>query len=193
MPSVWSQDLFIQAYRFAAQAHWEKAQLVPGTQIPYLMHFSLVAMEVMAALAVESGLDGNLSVQGALLHDTLEDTDTEYNELVNEFGGRVADAVMALTKDKTVGSGITDRWQQKKLQMAKSLKRIKSQPREVWMIKMADRITNLQPPPQHWTEYKVQRYKLESIEIFESLKDGSAFLSDRLKHKIEIYPYPGEE
>jgi (p)ppGpp synthase/HD superfamily hydrolase len=51
----------------------EKHQLVPGTRIPYLMHFSLVAMELIAALAIESSLDGNLSVQCALLHDTLED------------------------------------------------------------------------------------------------------------------------
>ena len=188
MPSEWSQDLYIQAYRFAAQAHWEKAQLVPGTKIPYLMHFSLVAMEVMAALAVESNLDGNLAVQGALLHDTLEDTDTEYNDLANKFGGNVADAVMALTKDESIGTGITDKWQQEQLRMADSLKRIKSQPKEVWMIKMADRITNLQPPPHHWTEDKVQRYKQESIAILDSLKDGSSFLAERLRHKIEKYP-----
>ena len=52
MASEWSQDIYINAYRFAAEAHWnrKKKQVVPGTDIPYLMHFSLVAMEVIAAL-----------------------------------------------------------------------------------------------------------------------------------------------
>lgn len=59
-----------------------------------------------------------------------------------------------MTKDQTVGADQTDKWERKKLQMQDSLRRIKSQPREVWMVKMADRITNLQPPPGHWSEEK---------------------------------------
>jgi (p)ppGpp synthase/HD superfamily hydrolase len=192
MPTKWSQDLYIQAYRFAAQAHWEKAQLVPGTQIPYLMHFSFVAMEIIAALAVESIADGDLAVQCALLHDTLEDTDATHDDLANKFGSNVADAVAALTKDETIGAESKDKWQRKVLQMADSLKRIKSQPREIWMVKLADRITNLQPPPHFWTMDKVKRYKQESIKIYETLKNGSSFLSDRLKGKIYSYQYLGD-
>ncbi len=191
MPSDWSQDLYIQAYRFAAQAHWERAQLVPGTQIPYLMHFSFVAMEVIAALAVESIMDGDLAVQCALLHDTLEDTDVTHNDLTNKFGIKVADAVAALTKDETIAAESKDKWQRKVLQMADSLKRIKSQPKEIWMVKLADRITNLQPPPHYWTMDKVERYKQESIKIYETLKDGSLFLAHRLKNKINLYGYLG--
>jgi (p)ppGpp synthase/HD superfamily hydrolase len=192
MPSDWSQDLYIQAYRFAAQAHWEKHQRVPGTRIPYLMHFSLVAMEIVAALAVESGLDGDLSVQCALLHDTLEDTDTIYEVLVNHFGAKVADGVAALTKDESIGADAKDPWQRKDMQMADSLKRIKKQPREIWMVKLADRITNLQPPPHNWTQDKVRRYKQEAIEIHEWLREGSPFLADRLKGKIDVYRYLGQ-
>ncbi len=50
MGSDWSPDVYIKAYRYAATAHWnsEKKQLVPGTDLPYLMHFSMVAMEVIA-------------------------------------------------------------------------------------------------------------------------------------------------
>jgi (p)ppGpp synthase/HD superfamily hydrolase len=189
MPSDWSQDAYIQAYRFAAQAHWEKHQLVPGTRIPYLMHFSLVAMEIIAALAIEPSLDGDLSVQCALLHDTLEDTDTAYEDLVHHFGAQVADGVTALTKDPSIGADSKDPWQRKNLQMADSLKRIKKQPREIWMVKLADRITNLQPPPHDWTQDKVQRYKQEAIEIHDWLKEGSPFLADRLKDKINTYRY----
>jgi hypothetical protein len=50
----------------------------------------------------------------------------------------------------------------------------------------------VQPPPHTWTEQKVQRYKKESITIFETLKDGSDFLADRLISKIQSYRYMGD-
>ena len=125
---------------------------VPGTDLPYIMHLSFVAMEVIATLGKERGFDGNLAVQCALLHDTVEDTDTKYNELADKFGSNVADGVNALTKDETIGDNTVEEWHRKKLQMADSLKRIRTQPREIWVVKMADRVTNLQPPPNHWTQ-----------------------------------------
>lgn len=190
MPSTWSQDLYIKAYRFAAEAHWngEHKQVVPGTGIPYLMHFSLVAMEVIAALTFESGLDGDLAVQCALLHDTIEDAGISPEELTESFGYKIADGVLALTKNKTIGADLSDKWERKKLQMEDSLRRIKTQPREIWMVKMVDRITNLQPPPYTWSEEKIQKYKEESNLINDSLKDGSSFIAKRLLEKIKIYP-----
>lgn len=35
-------------------------------------------------------------------------------------------------------------------QMEDSLRHIRLRPKEIWAIKLADRITNLQPPPSHW-------------------------------------------
>ena len=64
MPSDWTPDIYIKAYRFAAIAH--NGQLVPGTELPYIMHLSFVAMEVIATLNREKGFDGNLAVQCAL-------------------------------------------------------------------------------------------------------------------------------
>ena len=185
MTSTWSQDLYIKAYRFAADAH--NGQLFPGTELPYIMHISFVAMEVIAALENDHGLDGNLAVQCALLHDTLEDTCTTYDQLVEKFGVEVADGVNALTKDESVGAELSKQ-KRKKLQMADSLKRIKKQPKEIWMVKLADRITNLQPHPHYWTQDKIGRYKEEAIEIYETLKAGSTFLANRLKGKIDEYP-----
>ncbi len=175
--SDWAPDIYINAYRFAAVAH--NGQTVPGTDLPYIMHLSFVAMEVIATLGKEQGFDGNLAVQCALLHDTVEDTDTEIDDLAEKFGSNVADGVAALTKTL---------WHRKKLQMADSLKRIRKQPREIWVVKMADRVTNLQPPPNYWTQGKVNRYRKEAIEIYKALKGGSPYLSDRLKRKIEAYP-----
>ena len=64
MPNHWSQDTYIKAYRFAAEAH--NGQLVPGTTLPYIMHVSFVAMEITAALSVEPVNNPDLAVQCAL-------------------------------------------------------------------------------------------------------------------------------
>lgn len=189
MASIWSQDVYINAYRFAAEAHWstEKKQIVPGTEIPYLMHFSLVAMEVIAALGVESGLNGNLAVQCALLHDTIEDTNTDYDHLAETFGVEVADGVQALSKNASLGADLP-KLERKKRQMADSLERILKQPKEIWMVKMADRITNLQKPPDYWPLEKINCYRDEAREIQRCLNDASRYLSTRLDDKIKSYP-----
>lgn len=189
MGSDWSPDVYIKAYRYAAAAHWnsDTQQLVSGTDIPYLMHFSMVAMEVIAALGKEPDLDGNLAVQCALLHDTIEDTDTTYDQLIEEFGLAIADGVQALSKDKAVGADLP-KLQRKERQMADSLERVRQQPKEVWMVKMADRITNLQPPPKHWKPEKISRYREEACQIHQALKDASPYLAGRLQEKIDRYP-----
>ena len=172
----WSQEAYIKAYRFAAERH--KGQLVPGTEWSYLAHLSMVSMEIMAALNHEICMDGNLAVQVAILHDTIEDTDTTYEELLSEFGRHVADGVLALTKDKKI---------EKQHQMSDSLRRIKLQHKEIWMVKLADRITNLQPPPSYWTTKKSKKYVDQAKLILNELTLCSAFLSSRLNEKIQAY------
>ncbi len=177
MKPKWSQELYIKAFKFATEAH--KGQPLPGSDLPYIVHIALVSMEIMAALCVEDDLDGNLAIQCALLHDTMEDAGIEYDNLKNEFGIRVADGVKALSKDEAFKS--------KDDRMIDSLERIKKQPKEVWMVKMADRITNLQPPPSHWDQEKILQYKKEAEIIYDHLKDANKFLADRLRHKIDNY------
>ena len=172
----WHQDRYIAAFRFAAGAHQD--QFVPGTRIQYIYHLGLVAMEVIASLGAESGRDEDLAVTVALLHDTLEDTRVTREELEASFGRPVADGVGALTKKEAPGG---------RTKMADSLARIREQPREIWMVKMADRITNLAPPPPHWEPDKIQSYHREAILIYESLREGSSFLAGRLKDKIDAY------
>jgi (p)ppGpp synthase/HD superfamily hydrolase len=176
MQSPWSQDAYITAYRFAARAH--RWQVVPGTAIPYIMHLSFVAMEITAASSRGEQRDWNLAVQCALLHDVLEDTRVRYDQVRQQFGEAVAAGVLALTKDaKLPKSG----------QMPDCLRRIRQQPAEVWMVKLADRITNLQPPPKHWSKQKIRDYHREAIEIRAALKEASPFLADRLSDKIRQY------
>ena len=181
MPSIWSQEKYITALKYAAEAH--HGQTVPGSDLPYVVHVAMVAMEVIAALAHEDDLDGDLAVQCALLHDVIEDAGISYEKIAAEFGAEVADGVLALSKNNILKS--------KQEKMTDSLTRIKEQPREVWMVKLADRITNLQPPPGHWGAEKIERYREEGEQILSELGHASPNLWKRLNGKLRVYPLEG--
>ncbi|MGD1871431.1 MAG: HD domain-containing protein [Mastigocoleus sp.] len=172
----WSQENYVKAYKFAAQAH--QGQKYPGTDISYIMHLSFVSMEIMAALGAETDCNGDLAIQCAILHDTIEDTSITFEEIKTEFGVSVANGVLALTKDSAL---------ERSVQMSDSLRRIKEQPAEIWMVKLADRISNLQTPPLYWNNQKISRYREEAIAIYDALKDASPFLASRLASKIANY------
>jgi (p)ppGpp synthase/HD superfamily hydrolase len=165
-------ELYVAALRFAAERH--RGQLVPGSELPYVVHVASVAAEVIAALA--PGDDADLAVCAALLHDTIEDTGAEHAELVAAFGARVGAAVLALSKDKAHADPMAD-----------SLERIRAQPREVWMVKLGDRITNLAPPPASWSRDKCRAYRQEAIAIADVLGAASPALEARLRARIASY------
>ena len=173
----WNQDKYLAAWNFASRIH--NGQTLPGSDIPYINHLGLVAMEASAAIANQPVKDPDILVLCALLHDSIEDTSTTYNDIKNGFGDDVADGVLALTKNTRLPS--------KAEQMEDSILRIKKQPEAVWMVKLCDRITNLQPPPAHWTKEKIARYQQEARYILENLGPSSPFLAQRLTNKIEAY------
>jgi len=169
------QDNYQKTLSFAARVHG--TQCVPGTTLPYVVHLSNVTMEVIVASAHDQ-FNAELAVTCALLHDVIEDTQTSTAELEATFGTVVARGVEALTKDEKLP---------KEGQMADSLKRILEQPREVAIVKLADRITNLQQPPEYWSAAKRLRYQEEARFILNQLGHACQFLSDRLAIKIEEY------
>ncbi len=173
----WNQNLIQKGWNFASEAH--KSQLVPGSDWSYLNHIGNVSMEAMNSVAFGGVENPNLLVLCAILHDTIEDTEVTFEELETEFGGEVARGVLALSKNEALGT--------KREQMEDSLKRIKEQPKEVWMVKLCDRITNLQKPPYYWEKAKVATYKSEAQLILEELGSASLFLTERLTIKIEEY------
>ena len=71
--------------------------------------------------------------------------------------------------------------------MIDSLKRINELEEEVGMVKLADRITNLQEPPKHWRKDKIQNYLYEAKMINEMLNGKNKCLNDRLQTKIDEY------
>ncbi len=171
------QEAWLKAWQFAARAHG--AQLTPGEPLPYVVHLGAVAMEILAAHQHQPFGDPELAISCALLHDTLEDTETKAEAIEAVFGLRVTAGVRALTKDASLP---------KDRKMQDSLERIQQQPFEIWAVKLADRITNLQTPPSKWTPEKIAGYREEARAIHAALASGHAFLGARLKRKIDAYP-----
>ena len=173
---MWDQEKYQKAIAFAGYAH--RKQLVPGKEYNYVVHISNVAAEIARLITVEKLDDEDLAIQCALLHDVIEDTDTNIEDIKNEFGGNILDGVLALTKNENIN---------KEDRMKDSLNRIKEKGREIACIKMADRITNLQKPPEYWKKEKIKKYMDEAILIYNELKGFSDFLGNRLKEKIKEY------
>lgn len=173
-----SPELYVRALRFASAAHGE--QRMPDGDHPYLVHVTSVAIEVVAALHAEPGRNEDLAVACALLHDVVEDTDVGSDIIEREFGASVAKGVVALSKRASVP---------KEERMADSLRRIREQPHEVWMVKLADRVTNLLPPaPKHWDAAKKAKYRSEGQQILDALGEASPHLAERLRKRIADYP-----
>lgn len=55
------------------------------------------------------------------------------------------------------------------------------------MAKLADRITNLQPPPGHWDAQKIKQYREEGRVILKELGKACVYLAERLNLKIRKY------
>jgi (p)ppGpp synthase/HD superfamily hydrolase len=176
MTPGWNQDLFKRALDFAARAHGE--QKVPGSGFPYVVHVTKVATEVLAAAAGFSDDERDLAMVCALLHDTIEDAGISEDAIATEFGAAVATGVRALTKNESLP---------KAERMADSLARIREQPRAIWSVKLADRITNLEPPPPNWSIEKRRHYVEEARAILDALRGANLLLEDRLAQQIATY------
>ncbi len=142
------------------------------------MHLTSVAAEVMRGIVLEPVQSPDLAVACALLHDVLEDTVTSFDELSATFGSDVARGVAALSKNKHLP---------KVAQLDDSLVRIRACPKEVWIVKLADRTVNLQPPPQHWDGPKRRQYQAEAGRIHVALAPAHGVLAGRLAEMIEAY------
>lgn len=84
----------LEAVAFAARAH--KGHLRKDGETPYVSHVFRVALVVRTVFGVED-LD---VLAAAVLHDTIEDTTTDFDDIQEQFGATIAGWVAALSKDK---------------------------------------------------------------------------------------------
>jgi (p)ppGpp synthase/HD superfamily hydrolase len=178
---MWSIDDLQAAWELASRLHdgQKYGGSKQGEQIEYLNHIGSVTFEILAAIQQGQGMNANLAIHCAILHDTIEDTDCSFEDIAELFGAEVAAGVMALTKDESIEG--------KENKIRDSLQRIKQQPREVWAVKLADRICNLSAPPFYWPKEKIIQYQNEARLILDTLREGNAYLAARLESKIAAY------
>jgi guanosine-3',5'-bis(diphosphate) 3'-pyrophosphohydrolase len=92
-------------------------------------------------------------LQAAILHDTMEDTQTVYTELLDRFGKEVADVVAEVTDDKSL-----PKEQRKELQVTHA----PHASRQAALVKLADKICNLRDiaasPPSGWSLQRQRDY-----------------------------------
>jgi (p)ppGpp synthase/HD superfamily hydrolase len=85
--------MLFEAVAFAARAH--RNHLRKDNQTPYVSH----PMRVCLVVRHLFGFDDPRMLAAALLHDTIEDTTTDYDDIVEKFGPEVARWVAAVSKD----------------------------------------------------------------------------------------------
>jgi predicted HD phosphohydrolase len=93
-PFLSGRPVLRQAYEWAAQMHGD--QLRDVDRAPFILH----PLEV-AALLTSRGFDDEVIAAG-LLHDVVEGTDTDVDEVRRRFGDRIADIVATVSEDESI-------------------------------------------------------------------------------------------
>lgn len=126
-------DLLDRAIRFAVDAH--SGSYRKGTEIPYILH-PLEAAAIAATIASDPEI-----LAAAVLHDTVEDTDTTIDDIRNAFGERVAELVGAESENKREDLPSGDTWQLRKQETLDHLAKVTDP--AVKIIALGDKLSNI--------------------------------------------------
>ena len=140
--------LLMKALEFAAGKHKDQCRK-DANGSPYINH----PISLANILCNEGHVSDIDVICGALLHDTIEDTDATADEMEAEFGTKIRNMVMEVTDDKSL-----PKLERKRLQ-------IEHAPHisdEAKMVKLADKISNLRDietcPPVDWSLERRRQY-----------------------------------
>ena len=141
-------DIFIKAVAFAADKH--KNQRRKDLEVsPYINH----PIALANVLANEGGIANKDVLCAAILHDTIEDTETTEAELRLAFGDKITSIVLEVTDDKSLAKD------ERKKQQIDHAPHVSI---EAKMVKLADKICNLRDiissPPANWALERKQDY-----------------------------------
>lgn len=142
--------LLIKAIQFAGEKHQGQTRKVSG--LPYVIHPVAVAF-LLANFKESKNLDELMTA--CLLHDTLEDTDTTFEELATEFTPLVATLVFDLTSDpdEIEKMGKNEYLKKKMLGMSSY----------ALVIKLADRLSNIMDSP-------TDSYREDTADLLDTLE-----------------------
>jgi len=168
--------LLFDALAFAAHKH--RAQRRKDKEAsPYINH----PIALADLLANEAGVEDPVTLCAALLHDTIEDTETTYAELRRLFGRAIADVVREVTDDKNLDKAL-----RKELQV----KHAPYLSQRAKLVKLADKICNLRDmstnPPAAWSRKRKREYYVWARRVIDGLRGahpGLERLFDRVYAK----------
>ncbi len=162
--------LINRAYVFSMKAHGNQKR---ASGEPYLTH----PLEVAAILA-DLKLD-EASICTGLLHDTLEDTLTSYDELKDIFGQEIADLTEGVTKLSRIN------FNNKSVEQAENFRKLfmaMTKDIRVLLVKLCDRTHNMRTIEHMKKEESKKRIAKETLDIFSPLADRVGLY----KVKIEL-------
>lgn len=140
--------LVLKAVAFAAHKHRDQRRKDKGAS-PYINH----PIALAELLSTVGQVRDPVVIAAALLHDTLEDTETTFAELQRAFGPKIAAIVLEVTDDMRL-----PRQRRKELQIEQAANISKS----AKLVKLADKISNLRDilasPPTDWSLERKREY-----------------------------------
>jgi GTP diphosphokinase / guanosine-3',5'-bis(diphosphate) 3'-diphosphatase len=158
----------IRAISFAADRHRNQRRKDSETT-PYINH----PIALANVLANEGGIEDKTVLVAALLHDTVEDTETSPAELTDLFGQEVAEIVAEVTDDKSLPKA-----ERKRLQIEHS----PHMSERARLVKLADKICNLRDiaanPPATWTVERKREYFDWANAVVDGLRGVHPVLED---------------
>jgi len=161
-------SIVIAASAFAAYKHRDQRR--KGAEAsPYINH----PIAVANVLANEAGITDAAILAAALLHDTIEDTDTTPMELEAKFGPEIAAIVLEVSDDKSLA-----KQERKRLQIEHAA----ALSRHAKLVKLADKICNVrdmkESPPVDWTPERRAEYFTWAKQVVDPMRGVSPTLEN---------------
>ena len=125
-------NIIEKAAAFALCAH--QGQVRKQTDTPYIMH------PLEAAVTAQALTDDHEIIAAAVLHDVIEDSDCTKEELVEEFGERIAFIVNEVSENKMAHLPSEETWKQRKQE---AVCRLKVSGLPVKTVVLCDKLSNI--------------------------------------------------
>ena len=170
--------LLVDALAFAAYKHRLQRRKDPEAS-PYINH----PIALAHVLAEEAGVTNAKILAAAVLHDTIEDTETTYEELRARFGRTIAGTVREVSDDKTLPKAERKRLQ---IEHAKELSR------RARLVKLADKICNVRDiasnPPHDWPLGRRREYFDWAKEVVDRIRGTNRKLENAFDEAYAAKP-----
>jgi (p)ppGpp synthase/HD superfamily hydrolase len=169
-------DLLDKAVQFATAKHSFQRRKNKA-QDPYITH----PLEVMSMLE-SSGVTDTATLCGAVVHDTIEDTGTTTQELLDTFGQEICSIVLECSDDKTF-----NKVERKRLQ----IEHARHVSDKAKLVKLADKLSNISglstDPPANWAPEIITGYVRWSWRVCIHLYGINSCLDERMKAVFTHY------